>query len=120
MKLKLGKLGTADAEIPKSMALCSDFVNIWVSQPNAAQIYRLHAAAMGACAKYKLPAYPVQKGDPVGYGFVILDRLLEAGVSPESIYEQGGKLLEGMLKKVSFNYTKEGEESEVKQQEDFS
>lgn len=119
MKLELGKMGTVDAEIPKSMATCSDFVNIYITSPNAAQLYRLHAAAMGACALYKLPKYPVMTGDPVAYGHTILDRLLEAGVSAEAIYSQGGKLLEGMIRKVSFNYKSE-EKGEVEKTEDFT
>ena len=79
--LDLGKLGKHEGKIPSSIATCLDFVSIWGSGPNRAQLGRLCAAAIAVSVDHKriLPAYPVLSGDPISYGHKILDRLFDAG-----------------------------------------
>ena len=102
MELKLKKLGTHQTELPKSMATCLDFVSIWGSDPNRAQLGRLCAAAIAVCLDHTkcLPAYPVGSGDPISFGHKILDRLLDAGVNAGYIYESGSALLVEMMKQI--------------------
>tara|TARA_R110000822_G_scaffold144811_2_gene283624 strand:+ start:1111 stop:1458 length:348 start_codon:yes stop_codon:yes gene_type:complete len=102
MKLNLKKIGVYDSVLPKSLATCLDFVAIWGSSPNRAQLGRLCAAAISLCVDHEkcLPAYPVLAGDPIGYGHKILDRLLDAGVKPAYIYEVGSNLLVEMMKEI--------------------
>lgn len=102
MKVNLSKLGEHDVILPKSIAVCLDFVAIWGSEPNRAQLGRLCAAAIAVGVDHTkcLPAYPIQTGDPIQFGFKIMERLLEAGVTPASIYEQGSNILVEMWKTI--------------------
>lgn len=100
MKLNLKKLGEHEILIPKSMAICLDFVSVWGSEPNRAQLGHLCAGAIGVAVDHSrcLPMYKPEQGDPVGYGFKILDRLLSAGVTPNQVYEMGSNVLVEMMK----------------------
>jgi len=100
--LDLGKLGKHEGKIPSSIATCLDFVSIWGSSPNRAQLGRICAAAIAVSVDYKrvLPAYPVTSGDPISYGHKILDRLFDAGVTPARVYEMGSSLLIEMMKVI--------------------
>jgi len=100
--LDLGKLGKHEGKIPSSIATCLDFVSIWGSSPNRAQLGRICAAAIAVSVDYKrvLPSYPVTSGDPISYGHKILDRLFDAGVTPAKIYEMGSSLLLEMMKVI--------------------
>lgn len=100
--LDLGKLGRHEIILPKSIATCLDFISIWGSDPNRAQLGRLCAAAIAVSTDHAkcLPAYPVLSGDPIGFGHKILDRLLDAGVTPGYIYEQGSNILIEMMQEI--------------------
>jgi hypothetical protein len=100
--LDLGKLGKHEGKIPSSIATCLDFVSIWGSDPNRAQLGRLCAAAIAVSVDHKriLPAYPVSSGDPIAYGYKILDRLMDNGVTPARVYEMGSSLLIEMMKVI--------------------
>lgn len=102
MKVDLKKLGQHEIVLPKSMAVCLDFISIWGAEPNRAQLGRLCAAAIAVGVDHAkiLPAYPVASGDPIVFGFKVLDRLLEAGMSPGSIYEHGSAVLVEMMKNI--------------------
>lgn len=102
MKVNLKKLGEHDIQIPNSIAVCLDFVAIWGSEPNRAQLGRLCAAAIAVAVDHAkcLPAYPIHSGDPIQFGFKILERLLDAGMTPGSIYEQGTTILVEMMKSI--------------------
>ena len=115
MLLDLGKLGKHEGEIPKSIATCLDFVAIWGSEPNRAQLGRLCAAAIAVSVDHKrvLPAYPLGNGDPIAFGYKILDRLLEAGVTPGKVYEMGSAVLVEMMKVIP-------SEKEVEERANFS
>ena len=95
MKVDLKKLGEHEIVLPKSIAVCLDFVSIWGSEPNRAQLGRLCAAAIAVGVNHAkcLPAYPVATGDPITFGFKCLERMLDAGMTPGSIYEQGSAVL---------------------------
>jgi|DEB0MinimDraft_3_1074331.scaffolds.fasta_scaffold03563_4 hypothetical protein len=116
MKLELGTLGTAQGKIPSSLATCWDFVGELGRDLSAGQTYHLHAAAIGAANQSRLlPKYPYLKGDPVGYGYGIFKKLLEAGLNPAQIIDLGAPILAGMVSNVSG-----GTKSEVQEKEDFS
>lgn len=100
--LNLKKLGEHQIIIPTSLATCLDFVMIWGGQPNKAQLCRLCAAAIAVGVDHAkvLPSYPVNTGDPVQFGHKILDRLLEAGVTPSQVYTMGTEVLAEMIKAI--------------------
>jgi len=120
MLLNLGKLGKHEGKIPSSIATCLDFVSIWGSEPNRAQLGRLCAAAIAVSVDHAriLPAYPVSSGDPIAFGYKILDRLLDNGVTPAQVYEMGSAQLIEMMRVIPSedkvedraNFTQAGEE----------
>jgi len=113
--LNLKKLGEHQVILPSSLATCLDFVAIWGSEPNRAQLGRLCAAAVAVAVDHAkvLPSYPVTSGDPIKFGHKILDRLLEAGVTPAQVYEMGSQVLVEMMKAIPT-------EDEVEAQANFS
>ena len=100
--LVLGKLGQHELVLPNSMATCWDFIAIWSNNPNRAQLARLCAGAIGVCVDHAkvLPAYRVADGDPIAYGHTIMDRLMDAGVTPGAVYELGVKCIVEMTTKI--------------------
>ena len=102
MKIDLKKLGEHEVVLPQSIATCLDFISIWGSDPNRAQLGRLCAAAIAVGVDHSkcLPAYPVSTGDPIKFGFKVMDRLLEAGVTPGMIFEMGTNILIEMMKVI--------------------
>lgn len=102
MELNLRKLGNHKIHTPKSLATCVDFVSIWGSDPNRAQLGRLCAAAIAVGVDHAkiLPAYKIASGDPILFGHKIMDRLLEAGVPLSDVYEMGSQVLLEMMKAI--------------------
>lgn len=100
--LDLKKLGKHNIVAPSSMATCWDFISIWGSDPNRAQLARLCAGAIGVCVDHAkcLPAYRVLDGDPIAYGHAIMDRLLSNGVLPGEVYNMGVECLIEMTKQI--------------------
>lgn len=115
MNLNLKKLGCHDVVMPKSLAVCLDFVSIWGSEPNRAQLGRLCSAAIAVGVDHAkvLPAYPITSGDPIKFGFKVMERLLDAGMTPGEIYEMGSNILVEMMKMIP-------SESKVEDQTNFS
>ncbi len=99
IQLNLKKLGQHEARLPNSIAVCLDFIAIWGSDINRAQLAHLCSAAIAVGLDHAkcLPAYPVQSGDPVKFGFKVMERLLEAGCTPSDIYDGGTQILTAML-----------------------
>jgi hypothetical protein len=102
MEINLRKLGKHEAKIPTSLATCVDFVSIWGSEPNRAQLGRLCAAAIAVSVDHAkvLPKYKIQTGDPIEFGHKIMDRLLEAGVPLASVYQYGSEILVNFMKVI--------------------
>lgn len=102
MKLNLKKLGEHEIHMPKSLATCVDFVSIWGSEPNRAQLGRLCAAAIAVGVDHAkiLPAYKIASGDPILFGHKIMDRLLGSGVLLSDVYEMGSLVLVEMMKAI--------------------
>jgi len=102
VEINLKKLGTYEAKTPSSLATCVDFISIWGSEPNRAQLGRLCAAVIGVAVDHAkvLPKYKIQSGDPIAYGHKIMDRLLEAGVTLDKIYEYGSQILVNFMKVI--------------------
>jgi hypothetical protein len=115
MKINLNKLGEHEIQVPSSLATCLDFISIWGSEPNRAQLGRLCASAIAVGIDHSkvLPSYPVTTGDPVKFGHKIMDRLLESGVTPGQVYEYGTMVLMEMMKAIP-------SEQEVEDQANFS
>ena len=63
----------------------------------------------------KLPRYPYLKGDPIGYGHGIFERLLQAGLNPAEVIEIGSPIIAQMVQQIAG-----GTKSEVTEKEDFS
>lgn len=95
MEIDLKKLGKHKVILPKSLAVMVDLTSIWGSELNRAQLGRLCscAIAVGIDHSKRLPAYPVAEGDPIKFGFKIMERLLDNGVLPGEIYEIGSQIL---------------------------
>lgn len=115
MIINLKKLGQHEIQVPSSLATCLDFVSIWGSEPNRAQLGRLCASAVAVAVDHSkvLPAYPVTSGDPVKFGHKVLDRLMDAGVTPGEVYEYGTQVLMEMMKAIPT-------EQEVEDQANFT
>jgi len=102
MKLNLRKLGEHEVHTPKSLATCVDFVSIWGSEPNRAQLGRLCAAAIAVGVDHAriLPAYKIASGDPILFVHKIMDRLLDSGVPLSEIYDMGSQVLVMMMQAI--------------------
>lgn len=87
----LGKLGQVDFQKPQSLAIGFEIVTLWAGHKDQATLARLCAAAVGVCSDHAqiLPAYNPMREKIIDYGFRILDRLLQAGVSGVEIFEHG-------------------------------
>ena len=95
MDVELGTWGKLTGQPPKSLAIAFEFVTNWAGEENTAQICRLCAAAIGVYIDQmqKLPRYRATKETPGEYGYRCLEKLLAAGITPKTIYREGGKLL---------------------------
>ena len=115
MLLKLGSWGDLKAEAPQSLATCFEFVSLWAGEEDHATIGRLCAGALGLYldAHKRLPKYRPLKQKPLEYGYLCLNRLLENGIPPNSIFEAGSLCLIDMAAKIPT-------EKEVEERENFS
>ncbi len=101
-------------EPPKSIATCLEFITLW-SNDDPITLLRLCSGAIGVAldsvAIY--PAYKPLKHDPISYGRIMLERLLEDGVKASEIYSAGSASLvefarqipseQGVEDKANFN-----------------
>ena len=102
MKINIRKLGGEKQIVSPSLATCFEFVSIWSTNADMSITSRLCAGALGVCLDHLaiLPKYKPSVHRPSGYGHLILDRLLQTGVSPGEIFEQGTKCLSFMASKI--------------------
>jgi hypothetical protein len=100
--MNLKRLGQHDPIPPSSLATCLDFISVWGSNPNRAQLGRLCAASIGVSLDHKkiLPKYKIQSADPLSYGHKIMDRLLDSGVTASEIFDHGVQCLVAMAEKL--------------------
>lgn len=94
--------GLIDIQSP-NLATCFEFVSLWSTRgEDTAELGRLCAGAIGVCIDHaaKLPKYNPAKHRPSEYGHICLDRLLNRGVSPGQVYEEGIKCLSLMTSKI--------------------
>jgi hypothetical protein len=100
--MNLKKLGNVEPQTPASLATCLDFVSMWGSEPDRATLGRLCAGAIGICTDHAaiLPKYKPMDHTPSGYGYIIMERLLAAGVTPGDIYTHGTECLVSMAKLI--------------------
>lgn len=91
MKKQLGKIGEIHVEPPSSLAICFEIISVWSSNPDHATLGRLCACAIGICTESKpfLPSYRPERDKLLEYGFRVLERLLERGVTASQIYNVG-------------------------------
>lgn len=115
MKINISKWGGEIDLVSPSLATCFEFVSLWTSESDNAQLARLCSGALGACLDHtrKLPKYRAGSSNPREYGHKCLERLLETGVTASTIYEEG-------VKALSFMATKIPTEAEVDEKANFS
>lgn len=102
MKISIKQLGGETEISSPSLAACFEFVSLWSSESDNAQLARLCAGAIGVCVDHlaRLPKYRPVRHSATDYGYNCLDRLLEMGVTPSVVYEQGVKCLSFMSQKI--------------------
>lgn len=95
-------------------AICLDLVSVWASNPNKAQLFRICAAAIGCAIDHtaRLPKYRYLDGAIMEYGGRILERLLEAGITPSAIVEYGTHVLALCVERIP-------SDDEIEAQADF-
>jgi len=115
MKVNISKWGGEIELVSPSLATCFEFVSLWTTESDNAQLARLCSGALGVCLDHtrKLPKYRAGSSNPRDYGHKCLDRLLESGVTASIIYEQG-------VTALSFMATKIPTEEEVDEKANFS
>lgn len=98
----LKTIGQCSVVPPTNLAICLELVSIWSSEPDRAGLFRICAAAIGVAVDgtRRLPHYRFQDGNINGYGGTILERLLEAGVTPSAIVEYGTHVLAQCVSKI--------------------
>ena len=79
---------------PKSLATCLEFITLW-SNEDPVSLLRLCSGAIGVALDKEAiyPAYKPLKDDPLSYGRIMLERLLEDGVKASQIYSAGSASL---------------------------
>lgn len=120
IELKLGK-SEFKVQAPSSLATCLEFVTLWDSD-DSVRLLRLCAGAIGVALDEKglYPKYRPLKTSPIPYGRMMLERLLDDGVSAPDIYAAGSNCLlefakqipkeEGVEEKANFTHSpKEGD-----------
>tara|TARA_R110002012_G_scaffold320165_1_gene542619 strand:- start:654 stop:1022 length:369 start_codon:yes stop_codon:yes gene_type:complete len=112
MEITIKKLGGRQQIQSPSLATCFEFVSIWSTNSDMAVTSRLCAGALGVCLDHLaiLPKYKPAVHKPSNYGHLILDRLLEKGISPSAIFDNGTKCLSLMATKIP---TQEDVEEEI-------
>lgn len=115
MKVNISKWGGEIGLVSPSLATCFEFVSLWTTESDNAQLARLCSGALGVCLDHtkKLPKYRPGSSNPREYGHKCLEKLLESGVTASIIYEQG-------VTALSFMATKIPTESEVEEKANFS
>jgi len=85
-----------------NVAICLDLVSVWASEPDKAQLFRICAAAIGCGIDHtaRLPKYRYLDGNVLEYGGRLLERLLEAGVTPTAIIEYGTFVIARCVDKI--------------------
>jgi hypothetical protein len=115
MKISIRRWGGEINLTAPSLATSFEFVSLWTSESDNAQLARLCAGALGVCLDHtrKLPKYRPGKSSPLEYGHTCLDRFLSEGITASVIYEEGVKALGFMASKIPT-------ESEVEEKANFT
>lgn len=102
MNIIIKQLGGEIELSSPSLASCFEFVSLWTSETDNAQLARLCAGSIGVCVDHlaRLPKYRPVRHRASDYGHLCLDRLLEMGVTPSVVYEQGVKCLSYMSQRI--------------------
>tara|TARA_Y100001963_G_scaffold106702_1_gene147471 strand:- start:68 stop:445 length:378 start_codon:yes stop_codon:yes gene_type:complete len=103
MMIHLRKLGGDISLRAPNLATCFEYVSLWGSaSEDAAQLGRICAGALGVCLDYMatFPKYRTSKQSASEYGHIMLDRLLERGVTGSEVYREGVKALQFLATKI--------------------
>lgn len=103
MNISIKKLGGNLETRSPDLATCFEFVSLWSTSSNdTAELGRICAGAIGVSIDHlaKLPKYRPQKHKPSSYGHIVLNRMLELGITPSAIYQEGIKCLTIMTSKI--------------------
>ena len=115
MNINIAKMGGETEISLPSLATCFEFVSLWSSEEDNAQLARLCAGSIGVCVDHlaTLPKYRPSRHRAIDYGHNCLNRLLEIGVTPSVIYREGVKCLTHMSTQIPT-------EKEVNEKANFS
>lgn len=93
--ITIPKLGQIEIDPPESLAVCFEFAALWSSDLDQSQQARLCAGALGVVldktARY--PKFRPLSDTPMSYGHKVLERLIRDGATPQTIYQEGTKVL---------------------------
>jgi len=86
---------------PKSLATCLEFITLW-SNEDAVALLRLCSGAIGVALDEEAiyPSYKPLKHDPLSYGRLMLERLLEDGIQASQIYKAGSLCLVSFARQI--------------------
>lgn len=92
-KIEITPLGVFKIHQPRA-CVSYDLISSWSENQSRAHLGRLAGAAIGICClDISLPKYDIDAALPIGYGGVILDKLISKGVEPSEIIEKGMLIL---------------------------
>jgi hypothetical protein len=112
MKMKLGNYDEVDLTPPYSLAVCLQFTALWAGDIDRSDLAQLCAGAIGVSCE-ALPRYAPSASKPLDYGYMCMDNLLRAKVTPSQIYDIGSKCLANMAGRLP-------NEDDVQEAENFS
>jgi len=92
-KIEIAPLGEYKIHKPRA-CVSYDLISSWSENQSRAHLGRLAGAAIGICClDIGLPRYDIDSALPIGYGGLILDKLIGRGVEPSQIIEIGMLIL---------------------------
>lgn len=112
---KLGAIGNnLEPTDITNLAICLDLVSVWASEPSKSELFRICSAAIACSIDHtaRLPKYRYLQGAVLDYGGKMLERLLEAGVTPAKIVQYGSHVLARCVDRIPAD-------QEVQEQADF-
>jgi len=99
METKLGKFEQVKFTPPYSLAVCLQFTALWAGEQDRSDLAQLCAGAIGVSCE-QLPRYAPSSSKPLDYGYMCMDLLLNAKVTPAQIYDIGSKCLANMAERL--------------------
>lgn len=95
INITIPKIGEITVSPPESLAVCFEFSALWSGDLDSSQHARLCAGALGIVLDKtaKFPKYRPLQDNPMSYGYKCLEGLIRDGSTPQTIYNEGTKVL---------------------------